>query len=105
MKIVITGALGHIGSRILRDLASDFPNSEIVMIDSMMTQRFASLYKLPVIGRYKFIEGDVTKINLLPLFAGAYVVVHLAAITDAAGSFDKAMELEENNYKATEKVA
>lgn len=105
MKIVITGALGHIGSRILRDLASDFPNSEIVMIDSMMTQRFASLYKLPVIGRYKFIEGDVTKINLLPLFAGAHVVVHLAAITDAAGSFDRAMELEENNYKATEKVA
>jgi len=105
MKIVITGSLGHVGSRILKDLAYDFPNSEIVMIDSMMTQRFASLYNLPAVGRYKFIEGDVTKMNLLPHFAGAYAVVHLAAITDAAGSFDKAMELEENNYKATEKVA
>lgn len=75
------------------------------MIDSMMTLRFASLYKLPVTGRYKFIDGDVIKINLLPHFAGAYAVVHLAAITDAAGSFDKAMELVENIYKATEKVA
>jgi nucleoside-diphosphate-sugar epimerase len=32
-------------------------------------------------------------------------VIHLAAITDAAGSFDKAAELEANNYQATLKVA
>jgi nucleoside-diphosphate-sugar epimerase len=33
------------------------------------------------------------------------VLIHLAAITDAAGSFDKADLLEENNYQATVKVA
>lgn len=105
MKIVVTGALGHIGSRIIRDLAYDFPQSEIVLIDSMITQRYASLFDLPAIGRYKFIEGDVTKMDLLPHFDNANAVVHLAAITDAAGSFNRAEELENNNFKATESVA
>ena len=39
------------------------------------------------------------------VFSGAEVVIHLAAITDAAGSFDKATEVEENNYQSTVKVA
>jgi nucleoside-diphosphate-sugar epimerase len=105
MKLVITGALGHIGSHVVRDLAHQFPGAEIVMIDNMMTQRFASLFNLPATGRYRFVEGDVTKMDLLPVFDGAHTVVHLAAITDAAGSFDKGAELEANNYQATAKVA
>jgi len=104
MKIVITGALGHIGSQLLRDLAHEFPQAEIVLIDNLMTQRFASLFNLPVIGRYRFIEGDVTTMDLSPHLKGAYVVVHLAAITDAAGSFDKAAELEANNFQGTERM-
>ena len=105
MKIVVTGALGHIGSYLIRDLGLQFPGVEIVMIDNMMTQRFASLFNLPMMARYRFIEADVTRIDLLPLLKGAHVLIHLAAITDAAGSFDKANLLEANNFQATAKVA
>jgi len=105
MKIVITGALGHIGSYVSRDLAIQFPGAEIVMIDNLMTQRFASLFNLPAVGRYRFIEADVTKMDLGKEFSNADVVIHLAAITDAAGSFDKAEELEANNFTATSKIA
>lgn len=105
MKIVITGAVGHIGSYIVRDLPTQFPESKILMIDNMMTQRFPSLFDLPRIASYEFIEGDVTKTDLNRLLEGAYVVIHLAAITDAAGSFDKAALVEANNYQATSKVA
>lgn len=105
MKIIVTGAIGHIGSYVIRDLPIQFPGAEIVIIDNMMTQRFPSLFNLPVTGKYRFVEADVTKADLLPLFNGADVVIHLAAITDAAGSFDKAEELEANNYQATLKVA
>jgi len=70
-----------------------------------MTQRFPSLFNLPSTGKYHFIEGDVTKMDLNLVFSGAEVVIHLAAITDAAGSFDKATEVEENNYQSTVKVA
>lgn len=105
MKIVVTGAIGHIGSYLIRDLAVQFPGAEIVMIDNMMTQRFPSLFNLPALGHYRFIEGDVTKIDLQPILKDVHVLIHLAAITDAAGSFDKADLLEANNYQATMKVA
>jgi len=105
MKIVVTGALGHIGSALIRQLPFDFPDAAIVMVDNMMTQRYPSVFDLPVIGRYQFVEADVRKNDLRALFDGADVVVHLAAITDAAGTFDRAAELEANNFEATAKVA
>jgi len=105
MKIIVTGAIGHIGSYLIRDLAVQFPGSKIVMIDNMMTQRFPSLFNLSSLVTYQFIESDVTKIDLLPIFIDSDVVIHLAAITDAAGSFDIAEEVEANNYQATVKVA
>ena len=105
MKIIVTGALGHIGSYVIRDLASQFPGSDIILIDNMMTLRFPSLFNLPTTANYRFIEGDVTKLNLNEVCKAADVVIHLAAITDAAGSFDKVEEVEANNYQATLKVA
>ena len=105
MKIVVTGALGHIGSALVRQLPLHFPHAEIVMVDNMMTQRYASLFDLPSLGRYRFVEGDVRTIDLRPVVEGAHTVVHLAAITDAAGTFDRAAELEANNFEATTLIA
>jgi UDP-glucose 4-epimerase len=105
VKVVVTGALGHIGSYVIRDLAHQFPQMSVTMIDNMMTQRFSSLFNLPATGRYRFMEGDVRSLDLCSLFKGAHTVIHLAAITDAAGSFDKAAQVEANNYEGTEKVA
>ena len=105
MRIVITGALGHIGSKLIRTLPNCFPNAEIVMIDSLLTQRYCSLFNLPVNHAYSFIEGDVTKIDLVPVLNGADFVIHLAAITNAENSFNHPGEVEENNFNATSKIA
>ena len=105
MKIVVTGALGHIGSRLVRELPFLFPGCEIVMVDNLMTQRYCALFDLPSEGNYRFIEADVTQMDLAPLLIGAHVVVHLAAITDAAGSVDRAELLEHNNFAATKRLA
>lgn len=105
MKIVVTGATGHIGSFVVRDMATQFPGAEIIMLDNMMTQRFSSLFDLPRTARYRFIEADVTEIDLRPVFEGAHAVVHLAAITEAAGSFHRAEQVEANNYQAALKVS
>ncbi|MBU2510499.1 SDR family oxidoreductase [bacterium] len=105
MKLVITGAIGHIGSRLIRELPSRFPGAEIVMIDNMMTQRYPSLFNLSDNINYKFFETDVLSTDLVPIIENASVVIHLAAITDAAGSFDKKELVEKNNFFATEKVA
>lgn len=105
MKVVVTGALGHIGSQLIRMLPNYFVDCEIVMIDNLVTQRYSSLFKLPNSGRYRFIEGDVASMELESVFKGANAVVQLAAITDATSSFDRAEEVERINYTATEKVA
>ena len=105
MKIVVTGALGHIGSHLIRRLPDFFPDCEVVMIDSLATQRYPSLFNLPPKGKYRFIEGDVTGMELEPLFVGADAVVQLAAITDATSSFDRAEEVERVNLTATKRVA
>lgn len=105
MKIVVTGALGHIGSRLIRELPHRFPHDEIVLIDDLSTQRYAALYDLPVAARYRFIEADVTRMALDALMRDARVVVHLAAITDATASFEREDAVEAVNFGGTRRVA
>lgn len=105
MRIVVTGALGHIGSRLIRELPAAFEGAEIVLLDNLSTQRYCSLFDLPADGHYRFIEADVLQTDLASAFAGANVVVHLAAITDAAGSFEIQGQVEQVNFGGTQKVA
>ncbi len=105
MKIVITGALGHIGSRLIRELPRVFDGCELVLVDDLSTQRYASLFNLPDQARFRFLEADVQKVELAPIIEGADALVHLAAITDAASSFDKAEQVEQVNFAATVRVA
>jgi UDP-glucose 4-epimerase len=106
MKLVITGALGHIGSRLIHSLQPGEVD-EVILIDDLSSQRYCSLFNLPSGICWHFVEADVTaeKANLPRLFAGADVVVHLAAITNAAASFEFQKEVERVNYSGTEKVA
>lgn len=105
MKIVVTGALGHIGSHLIRALPGYFPDTIITLLDNLATQRFCSLFNLPSQGHYRFIEADVLNADLDSIFCGASVVVHLAAITNAAGSFQNKEQVEQVNFEGTERVA
>ncbi len=104
MKLVVTGATGHIGSFVVRDLAHRLPGSDIVLVDNLMTQRFASLFDLPAGARYRFVEADVTTADLRPLVDNAHAVIHLAAITHVAGSVETDTRIEANNLEATRRV-
>jgi len=103
-KIIVTGALGHIGSHIIRTLPSVFPDSTIVLIDNFLCQRYCSLFDLPTRGKYRFIEGDILTADLDSIFSGAQVVIHLAAITDAANSFSNEDEVNKTNFEGTKRV-
>ncbi len=105
MKIVITGATGHIGSALIHQFAFDFPGAEIVLLDNMKTQRYCSLFNLPRTAQYSFVEIDVCTSDLSKFFNGADTVVHLAALTDAANSFENADLVKKNNLEATSRVA
>ena len=102
-KILITGPLGHIGSKLIHNLKpGDY--EEVVMIDNLSTQRYSSLFNLPKGVRYSFYEENILEADLHSLFRNIDKVIHLAAITDATSSFEKRDEVEEVNYLGTKKV-
>ena len=104
-KLLVTGALGHIGSHLIRELPQQFPDLQIVLVDNLLTQRYASLFNLPSQASYRFIQADISTDDLAPLIREVDTVIHLAAITDAAGSFERASEVERNNFNSTKRIA
>lgn len=105
MNLVITGALGHIGSKLIRTIPADLPDADLTLIDNLSTQRYCSLFHLPANGRYRFMEGDILDMDLAAAFEGAQAVIHLAAITNAEGSFDNRAEVQRVNFTGTDRVA
>src|SRR6185436_17161924 len=103
MTLVVTGALGHLGSRLIRELADAWPGADIVLLDNLATERYASLYDLPPSARYQFIEGDVLTADLARIFTDADAVIHLAALTDAARADIRRMQ--QVNVEGTARVA
>jgi len=105
VKIVVTGALGHIGSKLIRDLQTHFENPNIVMVDDLSTQRYSSLFNLPKNGKYYFTEGKVSDVDWDNVLVSANVVIHLAALTDASGTADKPKLVHDNNFESTKVIA
>jgi len=102
MEFLITGGFGHIGSYMMRHFA--LRGANVTIVDNMETQRFCSLMNLP--------DQFLSKINIqLKSFDDMTVedlkkfdlVLHLAAETDAATSFDseRARVIEQTNVYDT----
>ena len=105
MKIVVTGGLGHIGSRLIRKIPEVIPEAEITIIDNMMVQRYCSLFNLPKGTKYHFVDGDILQPDLERIIAGAEVVINLAANTEPEKSVGREAEVEHVNFVGTKNVA
>ena len=103
-RIAITGALGHIGSSLVHSLKpGEF--DDVLLIDNLSSERYCSLFGLPAGVPFRFVEADVCTADLDRMFDGADCVVHLAAITNAAGSFEIQDQVERVNFEGTQRVA
>lgn len=90
MNILLTGGLGHIGSYLMKSI------NPSVVVDDLSTQRYHSLREF----KNTFINckfQSLTK-EYLKQFD---VIIHLAAITNAEGSFNNVKEVEQTNYLDT----
>lgn len=105
MRIVITGALGHIGSALIRNIGSSVGVSETILVDNLATQRFPSLFDLGDHGNFTFIDQDVCSPTMAEVITGADALVHLAAITNAEASVEKQSEVEHTNVLGLQNIA
>ena len=95
MNLLITGGCGHIGSHLIKSLGKIH---NITVVDNMLTQRYCSLFNLET--PIKFIEKDIKDLKSKDL-EDIDIVIHLAAITNAAGSFNNKEEVEKINFEQT----
>ena len=93
--ILVTGGLGHIGSKLIRTLSKKY---KIIVVDNLLTQRYCSLFNLP--NPITFIDKCISELNQDDLM-DVDVVIHLAAITNAAGSFKNKEQTENINLDLT----
>jgi len=91
MNVLITGALGHIGSKLIRSLPEFF---NICAVDNLATNRYCSLFNLN--RDINFIEDHFINISE-DVLESANIIIHLAAVTDAVNSSDDGIE-ETNVY-------
>src|SRR3989344_5100170 len=95
-RILVTGALGHIGSALIRS-PPDSLVGEITMLDNLESQRYCSLFSLPKNFTYRFVEADVRSVDLTELVNNVDAVIHLAALSKAEATLDKQKEVESVN--------
>lgn len=103
MKILITGGLGHIGSKLINSLAA----MDLFVVDNLMTQRYPSLFNLPNSRNVFFFEKNVKDLtsDWLKEIGPIDVIIHLAATTDAAGNANNRVALFQNNLDSTKHIA
>jgi UDP-glucose 4-epimerase len=101
MTTLVTGGLGYLGSRLLRELA-DPPgvvDEPIRILDNLQRPRHHVLWNLPEDGDYEFVRGDVRDADVVAeAMDGVDAVVHLAAITNAARSAEIPEETRAVNH-------
>ena len=101
-NILITGALGHIGSKLIRYLPK-YIDANFILIDNFHAERYCSLFK-PKNVSYEFYNIDINHINLSRFIKKKIdIVIHLAAFTDATKSLTNKKKYLENNLGITRK--
>lgn len=102
--VVVTGALGHIGSKLIREFSPKLVR-RVVILDNLSTQRYPSLFNLPSSIRYEFHEDDIRTADFSKYLDDVRAVIHLAAITDPLYSKDHSEETFDVNLKGTQRIA
>ena len=104
MKIIITGACGHIGSYLTSNIHKIKKIKEVILIDNFNSQRFSSLFNLKKNIKISFFKIDVSKKNSLNKFKNVNLIIHCASLTNAEGSFLVKKEMFKNNLDCMKNV-
>ena len=104
MKILITGACGHIGSYLIENLYKIKKVKKAILIDNLKSNRFNSLFNTNKKNKVEFYLKDLNDIRSLDQFKGISIVFHFASMTNAEKSFGKEREMFSNNLNCLKTV-
>ena len=100
-KILVTGGAGFMGSYFIKYLISQHPYVEIINLDALTyAGNLENLKSLTDNGRYKFIQGDITDINLLDKIVqenNIELIVNFAAETHVDNSIQSPLKAIQTN--------
>ena len=101
MNILITGALGHIGSDLINKISQIKNSKNIYLIDSARSNNINILFNLKIKNKnIFFFNKDLNDKKTLSLIKKKIdIVVHLASITNAAESFNMKNLIYKNNFE------
>ena len=97
MKVLITGACGHIGSFLAENIHKIKSISKTIIIDNLKSNRFNSLYNFEKKNKLSFFLRDLNNLNALNDFHNVDAIIHCASMTNAEKSFGKEKEMYRNN--------
>jgi len=103
MKLLITGACGHIGSHLIEQVHKIKKIKEVVLLDNFNAQRYTSLFNLNKKLKFSFFDVDLSK-NHLNKFKKVDYVIHCASHTNAQGSFSIKKEMFRNNIACMKNI-
>ena len=104
MKILITGACGHIGSFFLENVCKIKKIKKTILVDNLESNRFNSLFNSAKKNNLNFFKRDLNDKKSLNDFKNIDIVIHLASMTNAAKSFNKEKEMFSNNLNCLDTV-
>ena len=104
MKVLITGALGHIGSFVAENIHKITKIKETILIDNLESCRFNSLYNLNKKSKLSFFIKDLNNKKSLDNIKNIDYLIHCASMTNAEKSFGKEREMYKNNINCLKTV-
>ncbi len=104
MNLLITGCCGHIGSYIVNNIHKISKIKNTFIIDNFHSTQINSLFNIDKKNNIKFFKLDLAKQNPLKKFNKVDYVIHLASMTNAAGSFNKKNEMYRNNIDCMKNI-
>lgn len=104
MKILITGACGHIGSYLSENIHKIKNVSKTILVDNLKSNRFDSLFNSKKKNKLNFFNIDLNDIKSLNQFNDIDLIIHCASMTNAEKSFGKEKEMYNNNINCMKTV-
>ena len=104
MKIIITGACGHIGSYIAENIYKIKKVKKTILVDNLKSNRFCSIFNLNKRNNLEFYIKDLNDIESLDKFKKIDYLIHCASMTNAEKSFGKEKEMYKNNLNCLNTV-